>query len=325
MRPVPKPYFYFDFSNFYQAVFRWDVDKTYLDTHFESFRKLIRIPFESAQQKVSIPGAASLLRAIRHGPNGKINPILFITSSPKELARAIEGKMKLDGVQIDDIKYKDQLQNIRNRNFNKVVDHISHKLTRLLWGRYFFPVGTPEVLFGDDSEQDPWIYSLYADIVAGYISRSDLDRILVAWKTPKNERASLNALMEYIDEKPKGSFVRRVFIHLATNSDSDYYQRYTQRMIPFRHYGVAALALAMDGLLCGDRLNQFYTECPNLAPSVEDVEYLVQFAQTPEQINCLETASDKQGLRSHPYYRPQSNDNLPNGHSAINTYLQRFG
>ena len=48
----------------WRHAYRWDLDKTYLDTHFESLSELVRIPFQDAEDKVNVPGSAALLREL---------------------------------------------------------------------------------------------------------------------------------------------------------------------------------------------------------------------------------------------------------------------
>src|SRR5688572_23098974 len=43
-------------------VFRWDLDKTYLRTEFDSVRDLVKSAIETAADKKAYPGATSLLR-----------------------------------------------------------------------------------------------------------------------------------------------------------------------------------------------------------------------------------------------------------------------
>ena len=43
-------------------VFRWDLDKTYLRTEFDSVRDLIKSAIETAADKQAYPGATAMLR-----------------------------------------------------------------------------------------------------------------------------------------------------------------------------------------------------------------------------------------------------------------------
>lgn len=55
-------------SKYDGLVCTFDLDKTYLDTRFESLRKLVRIPFEKAEEKKNIPGVAAVVRELRRSP-----------------------------------------------------------------------------------------------------------------------------------------------------------------------------------------------------------------------------------------------------------------
>ena len=61
--------------------YRWDLDKTYLDTDFRLHR-IWRVPFESAAAKRNVPGAVALLRELSTGqdPTGRVQ-VTFISGS----------------------------------------------------------------------------------------------------------------------------------------------------------------------------------------------------------------------------------------------------
>src|SRR5689334_4829368 len=91
-----------DTENAAPEVYVWDLDKTYLDTAFESMRGIINIIMEKAFQKRNIPGTATLVRALRNTwreeHEGRTDfPIYFITASPPQLERKIHQKLNLDG------------------------------------------------------------------------------------------------------------------------------------------------------------------------------------------------------------------------------------
>ena len=71
-------------------VYRWDLDKTYLDTDFESVRGLFRSAVESARNKRAIPGATALLRELareRPGQVEKERQIAWEQSTPSRPRR----------------------------------------------------------------------------------------------------------------------------------------------------------------------------------------------------------------------------------------------
>ena len=47
-------------------TFRWDLDKTYLRTEFDSLKDLAKSAIETAADKQAYPGATALLRALRN-------------------------------------------------------------------------------------------------------------------------------------------------------------------------------------------------------------------------------------------------------------------
>ena len=46
-------------------IYRWDLDKTYLKTEFETVRGLIRTALQKPEEKLNVPGAVSLLRELK--------------------------------------------------------------------------------------------------------------------------------------------------------------------------------------------------------------------------------------------------------------------
>src|SRR5690606_37930766 len=48
-----------------KLVYRWDLDKTYLRTEFDTVRDLLRTAVESPARKRTVPGASALLRELR--------------------------------------------------------------------------------------------------------------------------------------------------------------------------------------------------------------------------------------------------------------------
>ncbi|KAB2894105.1 MAG: hypothetical protein F9K40_16745, partial [Kofleriaceae bacterium] len=96
-------------------VFRWDLDKTYLRTEFDSMRDLIKSAIETAADKQAYPGATALLRALRAGEGHRV---CIISGSPSQMRTVLAAKLKLDGVEADEFVLKNNLKNIlRGRKF----------------------------------------------------------------------------------------------------------------------------------------------------------------------------------------------------------------
>lgn len=150
-------------------VLLWDIDKTYLDTHFSSWRGLLAIPFDMAVDKRAVPGAVPLLRALRRGPGARpaLVPLYFVSGSPRELRSIIERKMTLDGVEFDGITFKDQWGLAKRGHFKAIKRQIAYKLTALLLYRAELPSGARWLMFGDDVESDAVVFSLFGEVCAG--------------------------------------------------------------------------------------------------------------------------------------------------------------
>ena len=93
-------------------VFVWDIDKTYLDTHFSSMKGMARIPVEFAIDKRAIPGMPEVLRGLRRGPGPGFAcaPLYFVSASPPQIRGVVQRKMLMDGVEYDGIIFKDWLK-----------------------------------------------------------------------------------------------------------------------------------------------------------------------------------------------------------------------
>jgi phosphatidate phosphatase APP1 len=155
-------------------VFRWDLDKTYLRTDFDSFRDLVKSAFEKAIDKQAVPGAPALLRALKQA-GGARHRVCIISGSPEQMRTVLTAKLELDGVEFDEFILKDNLRNLIRGRFRALRAQVPYKLPALLASRVAL-VGdgadqADETLFGDDAESDALIYSLYADLTAGRLAR----------------------------------------------------------------------------------------------------------------------------------------------------------
>lgn len=210
----------------------WDIDKTYLETEFESVFDLLGRALEGAIDKRARPGARALLRALRRGGGGAggpassggaaplRTPLYFVSASPPQLRATIEKKMLLDGVEWDGISFKDHLALLRSGRIREVRRHVAYKLTALLEYRLEWPPAAREWLFGDDAETDALIYSLYAEITSGAIGGDALAGALAAAKVDPDDGPRLLALAAAARERvapaaPAEGSVAGIFIFRA--------------------------------------------------------------------------------------------------------------
>lgn len=228
---------------------RWDLDKTYLRSDFYSLGELLRSATERADQKRQVPGARSLLGQLSASAR-----IHVVSGSPEQMRRSITQRLRLDGVRVDELTLKPNLENLLHFRFSELKDQLGYKLFSLLdararelsrgesWPR--------EVLVGDDSEADAFVYSLYADVAHGAISRDELRRIL-------DEGGTRHALSESILSRAAavntGTCVApadfRILIHLDRQTPPSHFANYGARVVPFFNYAQAAYVLVDQGMM----------------------------------------------------------------------------
>jgi hypothetical protein len=86
-----------------------------------------------------------------------------------------------------------------------------------------------EILWGDDSEQDAVIYSLYSDICARRLPSDELDRVLHFFHVPEPQIDQILALQSQVDPRDP---VDRIYINLAADTDAEYYAKFGARVVP---------------------------------------------------------------------------------------------
>lgn len=227
---------------------RWDLDKTYLRSEFDTLRQLWRTARERGEDKVEVPGVTELLKGLRAAADrrGRAVGIYFISASPPQIGQAIRDKLRLDGVSYDGIVFKDQLQLIRRGKFGKLREHVGFKLGELFRGRAAHGPGTRELLFGDDWESDPLTYSLYADVVAGTLPTDALDPLLLRIGVDREVVPEIRALAAPVAGL---GGVERICINLERRTPPASFALYGPRVVPTFNYFQTAVVLAADGWL----------------------------------------------------------------------------
>ena len=226
-------------------VFIWDIDKTYLSTHFSSLQGLSRIPIEFAVDKQAIPGMPEVLRGIRRGrgPGYGCVPLYFVTASPPQLRGVLEHKMILDGVEFDGITFKNWWQIMKKGRPKRLLDHVGFKVCALLEGRQRRPLAR-EYLFGDDAESDADAFFLYALLLHEKMSYGEArDRLAGTGMREDNQLCAL-ALLDRLPEK-RGK-VEKIFIHLEKGTPPEKFGRFGPLVVPVK--GGFQLCLALFAL-----------------------------------------------------------------------------
>lgn len=224
-------------------VYRWDLDKTYLRTDFDSWRGLLRAAWEKASAKVNVAGSAALMRELKALEGTRI---CVISGSPRQMRRTLEEKFRLDRVAFDEFTLKPNVENLLRGRFRALRDQVGYKLPALLEGRARVPDSANETLFGDDAEADAFVYSLYADVLAGRVGPAELAEILRLCSVYEDDAArTLQLAAEARHCDPVG----RVFIHLDGYTPPARFRQYGARVVPIYNYFQAAVLLMIDGHL----------------------------------------------------------------------------
>ena len=224
-------------------VFRWDLDKTYLRTEFDTARDLLKAALEPASDKKAFPGAPALLRALRQGLDHRI---CIISGSPSQMRQVLAAKLALDGIEYDEFVLKNNLRNLTRLRFRALRAQVPYKLPALLESRLGLLGTPPETLFGDDAEADAIVYSLYADILCGDLEQDDLRKVMLAARAYDDQIDRTLALAQQVSRQDA---VRRILIHLDKRSPTGTFAGFGKRLVPIYNYFQAALILYADGLL----------------------------------------------------------------------------
>lgn len=228
-------------------IARWDLDKTYLRTDFDTVRDLWSTLIQRPDQKRTVPGAAALLREL-----GRAGVAIHILSgSPEQLRSRIEAKLRLDGARWASLTLKPNLQNLLRLRFRALRGQLGYKLPALLHRRCELRrqhdesgALIREVLLGDDAEADAFVYSLYADVCRGRIDTGALTALLRAGGAYEDTITDAVRFASYVD---KGPVVERILIHLDRQSSPSDFKVYGDLVVPFYNYLQASFVLYEDG------------------------------------------------------------------------------
>jgi hypothetical protein len=182
-------------------------------------------------------------------------PVHILSGSPEQMRKRLEHKLRLDGIQWESFTLKPNLSNVLRLRFRAVRDQLGYKLPALLRSRASMRVPDAaatlphETLFGDDAEADAFVYSLYADVVAGRVDARTLLTVCQRGRVYEDVVEELLSCASRIDHVDA---VERIFIHLERQTPPDEFRLYGRRLVPFYNYLQAAFVLHEDGRLGAD-------------------------------------------------------------------------
>lgn len=232
----------------YDEIYVWDLDKTYLDTHWQSLRDLFRASFADNYHRNNVPGTATLVNSLKqswhkkHGTD-RAFPIFFITASPPQMEKKIREKLIADEILPLGIFFKDNLRNLWPGRFWKLKQHVGYKVTALMYLRTLLKSDVTQVLWGDDSETDAVIYSLYSDLCSRRLQNEEADKVLRSFQVTTDQSSRIFLNQEQI---PAMDPVEKIYINLAIDTDPEYYLKFGRRMLPSYNSFQTSLDLLQD-------------------------------------------------------------------------------
>lgn len=239
-------------------IARWDLDKTYLRTEFDTLRDIVRTAFERADEKRTNPGAGTLMREmVKAG-----NEVHVLSGSPEQMRKRIEEKLRLDGVTWHSLTLKPNLKNLLRLRLRAVKDQLGYKLPMLLQARSELVLTDgealpQETLFGDDSEADVFVYAIFADFLSGKLTEDLLVEVMERGHVYEDVvEASVRSMRSIV----RGDAVERIFIHLEGQSPPSQFHVYGPRVVPFYNYFQAALVLHEDDRISAEGVLRVATE-----------------------------------------------------------------
>lgn len=231
-------------------IYVWDLDKTYLDTSWHTLSDLWRTAFEKSFQKRNVPGTSTLVSCVKESwqrTRGELPfPLYFITASPPQMETKIREKLEIDEILPQGMFFKDNLRNIHPARWRRLSQQVGYKLQALMQLRSKFNYEITQVLWGDDSETDATIYSLYSDICSRRWEEEELIKLLKHFSVTK---VQVDTILDLQDQCLVHDPVEKVYINLAVDTDPEYYLKFGRRIVPTYNSFQTSLDLFQDSRL----------------------------------------------------------------------------
>ena len=239
-------------------MYRWDLDRTYLDTDIHSVRSMIRAAFETASEKRNIPGSGALLRGLMaFDPQCRVG---IVSGSPTQLRSVLEEKLHLDGVRFESLVLKDHIGNLKRGRLRAVYGQLGYKLPALLKQRQGLGPAIRETCFGDDTEVDAVVYSLYADALAGRIDAATMGRVMARGDAYPD---AIELATKALRKVGTADVVDDIFIHVDRGIPIRQFRLLGPRVIPVFSWLQAALVLFNRKRLGADGIADVIESVPN--------------------------------------------------------------
>ena len=215
-----------------EFVARWHLDRTYL----------------RPGRKRAVAGAQVLLSELGRS----CRQVHIISSGPPQLRWMLVDKLAKDQVRWDELTLRPTLSDLMHLRLRTLSDQLGYKLSALLEARVhdqeLRDEAKPrrEVLLGDDSDSDAFVYSLYADVLTGRVDRSLLRQVLREARVYSDQAERCLDALSRVFHVPA---VERILVHLNRQIPPSSFDEHGSRLVPFHNYLQAAFVLAEDRII----------------------------------------------------------------------------
>ncbi len=251
-----------------------DLDKTYLETRFETLAQLAKVAFEDAYDKQVVAGMPELLSTLRweyvprfnpqsqpdisiidetptHGPKAGLH---FVSSSPTQLRNTIEEKLYLDGLDWDSITLKNQAYNLLKARADQLRQHIAYKTLSILTLFELLPKDADLILIGDNAESDPFIYKGLELYVSGKFSAKDFLEYLSLGFVDEQQIKKISSQLDKI----KSCKISGIFIRLLENTTFQHIYPLTENIYTYHNTVELCLKMAHIDWLNPQFIREFF-------------------------------------------------------------------
>jgi len=221
-----------------------DIDKTYIETRFETPMAMLKIAFENAEEKQTVTGAPIALLAGRwgnfYGDQSLRHPnsLHFVSASPPQLRKVIRSRLGIDGLDWTSDTFKNQAYNIKTRKLRFLKQHAAYKTATILKLMSEAPENAQFILIGDNAELDAFIYLGVKLFVEKNLSLPAY-REYLSFGGVNDE--VLPTLEPYLNLPPENVTVAGVLIRKAPRYDLVDAPPLTELVLPFDHFFEVAL------------------------------------------------------------------------------------
>ncbi len=196
-------------NNYSDLLITSDIDQTFLDTDIKTKFGLIQTLFESPVQKTPLPGMVELYKSFRLNRKDPM-PLIFVSASPHFFRRTLQAfffhhEIDFTGLSLKPfmtqfeflfrrfmrslsnpeeffaakiVRIAESLSRFRKHKMKKLSNQVAYKLVILLTNRLMHPTHVKEILMGDNTESDYFIFVLYQVLLAGKIPPDRLEEFL---------------------------------------------------------------------------------------------------------------------------------------------------